>query len=261
MSKCATRFVLGFHNFCGTLNIKYEDESYCISRLVIIWNLVQVTMIVLVNAFIASDKITSEKEFLATVVRAELIALDNFSIFSKMLIDCSTFTIQVLSISLCSIQLWKRGEIRKILNMSNEFILDEESQKKLQKVSTRNVIFSLFYFAVILTLQFIMAMKPSVFSIVVCFIFMNPYLVTTSFLSFMKNYEVFFVLLLKQFRRDLKILLRKSHFDDDHYQSLLRKYQKIYALNKEYKKTFGAQMTLVTCCLGIYLTIDVRFLL
>lgn len=65
-------------------------------------------------------------------------------------------------------------------------------------------------------------------------------------MNFMKNVEIFLTVLLKDLKHDLKVFCTNPNYDDQAYQRMLLKYQKIHDLTEEFNKAFGVQMTVTT---------------
>ena len=255
MSKRALKFVFGFHNYCGFLYLKYRNGRFYTSKLFAFWIILRVVIIITVSIYV-----TKNEDFKSSVFKKELVKLKNISIFTKLLINISSIINLAGTSFLNIICLWKRKQILNLFNKCIEFTLEEQSQKKFQKTSTRNSLLILIYLFLFLSIKFVTQMKYSVSSIFVSAFLTHPLVVILNFLCFMKNSEIFFVLLLEQFERDLKKFSLKIYFNGQLYQKLIRKYQNIYELNKEYGKAFGAQITYMTCCISVLLTLQVNTL-
>ena len=157
-----------------------------------------------------------------------------------------------------SINLWKRNDILEIFTKSVLMMkLDETLQKKFQKCATKNCVFVITYLVIILLMQFFLQMKFSLFSLLMTAARIHPCLVLFNFLCFKKNSEIFFIMLLKQNRKNLKCILRKNCFDQQLYEEIVKRHQNIFDLNKEYLKIFGAQITIVTCFTSLMLITQV----
>ena len=253
MSERALKFVLGFHNYCGILNLEYKNGRFFRSNLFAILNIIRIAILIIIGVCVKTNK-----DFRSTVLRKELATLENFSIFTQILMNFALVTNVILYLFLNIICLWKRGQILNLFNKCIEFTLEEQLQKKFRNISTRNSLLILIYLFLCFFAQLITQMKYSVSSIIVSFILTHPFFVMLNFLCFMKNSEIFFVLLLEQFKNDLEKFSLKNYFDEQFSQKLIRKYQNIYELNKEYRKVFGVQITFMTCCINILLTIQVN---
>ena len=251
-NKCL-RFVLGFHNVCGTLNLKVSESGFSLSHYSIIRNILKIALIIISNAFI-----TVKNDFFNSLVKTEFSSMDYFSVFNIILLFILNLNIIFIALFIISINLWKRNDILEIFTKSVLMMkLDETLQKKFQKCATKNCVFVITYLVLILLKQFFLQMKFSLFSLLMTAALLHPYLVLFNFLCFKKNSEIFFIMLLKQNRKDLKRILRKNCFDRQLYEEIVKRHQNIFELNKEYLKIFGAQITIVTCFTSLMLITQV----
>lgn len=85
----------------------------------------------------------------------------------------------------------------------------------------------------------------------------QPFIVMTSFLSLTKSLERFFVILLKEFKNELRKALELPTVDLAAHRRLTEKYQNIYNLNRRLFNVFGLQITLMTCCVAAVTTLQV----
>lgn len=78
----------------------------------------------------------------------------------------------------------------------------------------------------------------------------------SSFLSFMKMFEIYFHTILKDLNHCLKIAI--NQFEYKRYLELMSRYQECYYLSREYNKVFGFQVTAMSSCVAILSSFQVK---
>ena len=84
-----------------------------------------------------------------------------------------------------------------------------------------------------------------------------PFIVVASFLSFLKTMEIFFLMTLRNFKRQMKMLTNNINFDCEAFNLLTMKYHNMFELNQEFNAVFGNQITVITCCVTTMATFQV----
>lgn len=253
MSKASRRFVLFFNNFSGILCHKYVLNCFKLSPFLVGWNVVQLFLsTVLLLLMFCNQSIMN------LCYKTDITSPIAFSSFSKFLIFFAGFMRNFLGNFLVCKNLLRRNRISNFLNACTEFKINKNSFLKIARRSMRNSCLIFIYYLVIFSSQIAYVINHTLLAFVVCFFVTLAYLAQLSFFVFMKNFEMFFVALLDDFREDLKLFLQKSRFERRIFKNLLSKYQKIYELNHEFNEVFGAQVTAQTCCLSMLMTLEVR---
>lgn len=241
-------------NFCGVLCLKFENGKFKISKLASVLNVIKMPLALLATVLISASE-TLQTEIFSVGIQE----LRDYSLFSKIIVMIIVYLEQLSAFALCSVNSWNRESCSNFMNLLTSFQFDVKFQKTFVETTKRNVLFTLVLTAAVASCQFFAAMKPSVLSCLAYMVLIFPYLVLMGFLTFMKTLEIFFTVLLKDFRHDLKAHRETCVDDVVVFQRLLAKHQKIYDLNEAFNKVFGNQVTVMTYCVVVMSTIQVLF--
>ena len=235
MSKFRVRLIYQFYNFSGLFNFKLQDGKNQVSNITALTNLVKVPIILLLQVLVFHHPI-----FHAEVHSPEALSL----IFSKVV--QAVFIIQKLSASIssilfCWIQVANRHKLKRLINGMMLLKIANEPQSDCMKSCIRDniLIFSIFT-AKTFGLYFVI-FKFSMLSFIVNIISSFLIFQTFVFVSFVKNFENYVLVLMEEFRKDLK------HFSFRRHQKYFERYDEIHDLIRDFQQCFGLQLSVFTC--------------
>lgn len=251
MSAFSNRFVVFFYNVSGIHCIKFEDDHFQISKFLVVSNIVKMFVLF-------STVILVLKDFNLFSDLYQIKALSNYGIsnFSLVLAVVSNLSFLVSTVFIGFIQTLKSNKVLQFLNTCNQICKENIFNNKLEKLIKRNCLLNLIFYLLLasFTISQRTDLKLIFFSIVFILVFSLPQLILFGFLSFLKNFETFFLFLLKNLTSEMKNTLADSGLVEE----LIVKYQSIYRLNNDFNEIFGRQITILTCYLEIAVTIQVR---
>lgn len=252
MSKVPFRSFFTFYNSTGTLSIKSSNHGLKTATPLALFNVLRIPLVSIFTFF----QVTSQ-ELRQAVYKHEFINMEFFSLFTKILLLISSEIIHSTAMLTCIINFWRRAHILRFLQEMFEVTIDDKYVKKLINRWKKDFAIITFIFLTIATLQFLAKLKFVLGSFAVWFLTAQPNIILTSFLSLTKSLERFFVILLKDFKNELRKTLELPTVDFAAYRRLMEKYQKIYNLNRKFRQIFGLQHTLITCCVAAMTTLQV----
>lgn len=198
-------------------------------------------------------------EFTKEITRDEIVSLDNFSVFSIVLMVILSVLVDLSALLLCLVQWFNRREIEKILNQALRFFRFFDSD---QVAELKNRIFKINLVLFIVSIWYI-SLQNSVLNVswkamLSGLFIMYPFFVIINFWIFLKFSELFFISCLRNFYRKVKRLLSNQSCDLQNLETLLVEHHEIYNLSTQFNRVFGAQITIVTCCVSLMTTLHVN---
>lgn len=235
MCKRINRFIFHTWNFTGVFSLKYlDDKTVVLSDKLAVLNLLKTSLALTFSILLTVFPFLRDDTF-----SSEVLELEQYSTFSKVIVFVIVYMEQCTAIVLCLVNFHRRHEICCFLNRFLKFHLSSKTLEKFKKSYFKNFCFLSFIIISICFFQFLAAMSFTAGSFFFFLFFMYPYLAITSFLTFMQFFEVFFLILMKDLKLDLKIGTQETDL-------LLVKHQSIYQIVEEFNNCFGVQMTTVT---------------
>lgn len=254
MSKVSLETFVAFFNFTCILSIKHSSDG---SKMKTLKFLSVFNVLITPSAFFFSIFIMKSQFVRSFLFKNVVSEAKTFSTFSRNLILFSSQHLILTMILISLINLCRRGEILNFIKKISEVELEFSLTSQLQALWKKLFIWLSFLLFIVSLSQFVSKMNVSLLSISSFVLCSYPYIVLTGWMSFLKAFELFFMILLKDFKFQLKIIQTKTAFGFQDYRVLMEKYHKIHALNSELQKVFGTQFTLLTCCVTVMTTLQV----
>lgn len=246
------RLILPVYTKLGILSIKFNGNSWEISKFHTFFNVFKI-FIFHIFMFFFSTII----DFRKSVLKFELTEMNSYSILMRVVI----FLVNQVTVMSVSFFCWKnfikrKAALRMTLLMT-EIEISDRADKRFKKRWTRHAILLLFFFFVMSTVQYFFLMKMNLLSLTIYPIFIYPYLIHTSFISFLRTFELWFVVYLSDYNDRLKFHFEKVNFTFSDYQEMSKRYQKLYEICKAFNSVFGSSVTMLTADLTIVIVLQV----
>lgn len=248
------RLALYFYNFSSILCLKFENRTCKVSKLTTFLNVLKMPSVILLTAFMTFYTPIAE-----VVFQNNLLAMRNYSMFSKFSLLFVLSLRQLSKLILCILQVLQRHDIGRFMNCASTRFLGGNFARQFEKLFIKNLCVFGSLFTVISFLQYFGAFQISFPSLLAELIICYPNLVQFAFISFVKNVESFIIASLKEFQEDLnEILLNpKSKWTTEDAVRLSRRYQEIFNIAEQFNECVGSQITLMTCYFVLMLVLDV----
>lgn len=233
-------------NYSSILCLKYANETFKVSNIQAVLNLLKMPFVSMTVAFIYFHEPLRQLFY-----ASNLVALKDYSPFARISISIDIFLLNHTSYLLCILQVTRRKAIKDFVNSILEKSLEEKYFLKFRKYCIKALIVTSSLFTIYCIVQFVGAVKFSFLSIIVSFVIFFPLLVIASFAIFVKFFENFVIAIMKQFRMDLKIvsnrMLLNHNQNVEDFLRLSRQHQEIYVLVERFNKHLGLQLTSIVC--------------
>lgn len=239
MSAGLHRLGLFYYNFTSILCLNFENGSYNNSSIQAFFNVLKAPFVFIFVLFVASQRTFNDTIFIKTFIN-----LEEFSKFSRISITVIIVIMQGQVILLGILQVLRKYEIFHFIERASAVSLDKKYAKKFVTLCLKRTLTSNFVLLTISIAQFYGSMRISLLSLAVMVICSYPVIVMFSFVTFVISFESFAIVLLKQFKKDLKN--SSTSLNHEIYFKLSQQYQEIFELIREFKKSFGAQLTTIT---------------
>lgn len=249
MSQVSLRLFLSFYNFAGTLSITNSGENFEISKLRAIFNLVKMLLIGVFCIFFMWSK-----PLRLLVFRQDVIYANVWSQFTKTLILVTVFLMQGILIYISFTNFIRKKLILNLVKKMSEFSIGNQYSKELDFRWKKNFSCMRSY-AIITITYFAMNMNFTITSFVCMFTLSHVYWDMACFVSFVKSFEIFLVILLEDFAQEISNASQHKG-----YKKLLKKIKKIHNLNMDFHKIFGDGFTLMTCYIIVTMTTRVNII-
>lgn len=254
MSPGLHRLGLFYYNFSAILCLKFQDGTYNVSSIQAFCNVLKVPLVFAFIVLLALQPSLKAAVFIETFV--DLKAFSRFSVFSITIIIVIT---QFQVIALGIFQFIRKRKILHFVIKAYKITIEEKYLKNFKNICLRRSLRLNLVLILITLVQYYGAMKINLLSLAVVIICGYPTVVMFSFVAFVISFESFLFVLLKQFKKDLKKNL--TSLSHERFLKLSQQYQSIYDIGDEFKKSFGAQLTMITVLYTLCLVLNVIFLI
>lgn len=252
MLKSTFRSILPVYSFLGILSIKCDGNKFTTSRFHAVFNLLKMPLVLIFAFFLIRNEGWREEVF-----RSGYDIQYRGSAFLIFIALVTSEMVQVTSLIICVIFFLRRFKITEFINRASELDIEGKYVEKLTQSWRRNFLLLNCMFWIIAIVQFVTRSQLTLFALVGFSILLHTYIVVPSILSLMKTFETFFLVCLKDFKHRLTVSMEIADFDRKAFHKLIKRYQNIFELNQEFNRLFGAQVTLMTCCVAIMTTFQV----
>lgn len=250
MSKAALQWILPVYNFIGISSVKQVENCFRVSSFFAWLNLIK-----MIFDFIFMFFLFENHEIRAAILKFDIINIKSYSVFAQIIVLTSTQLVKTVSLLICIVQFLKRREIAELMNEVSGFVIDESFSRRLKSAWLRKFIKVSVAFLFTSSILYSTKFKPSLTSALWMITLVYPCLIATSFLSLVSTCKIFLVAFMQDYKNDLSKHLQDASQND--YHRLAVKHQKIVNLSKNINKTFGVQMTLLTCGATVVSTFQV----
>lgn len=244
MSRLVHRFAFHLYNFSSILCLKLENRVCEVSNLAAFVNILKIPFMVLFSFIIATNPVLRD-----TITLESLVVLKDYSTFSRVSIIIAAVQLYLITFIFCVAQSVRRYKVRNFMRNFMEKALDEKYFMKYKSYCFKHSLAFTILILIILVVSFFGSFKRSIWSFFALMVYSYPFVLLTTFTSFVSNFENFVIASLKQFRKDLKqhhslhvSLTREQNFEI--YLELSRKYREIYGLTMQFNDCFGPLITL-----------------
>lgn len=253
MSKVSFGYFIKLFCICGILSIKAENKLKQ-SRIFTVINFIRMPFVILFMIFFFGNPPLRKMVFKTDVIFSNR----NYSTFTKVLIRVSGYLLQVVTFSICFINFWKRNKILDFMRQVQKVEISQTSSARLKKLWRKFTAMFLILWFLVTVENYVTKMRFSFLAIACFLIFTHSYVIVTSFLCFLKAFEMFFMVMLEDFNISLtEELTSQSDFDVDLYHKCLAKYRTIFTSNEKFHEAFGIQMSLMISYVTLMTTIQV----
>lgn len=235
MWSCRYRLYLNSFNFFGVSCFAFDNDKLKISQLHQWLNLLKLPTVLILSILLVSIPSWQHE-----VLNDDIVYLEHYSLFSKILMLVAIYLQQLSAFWLCAVNYYYR---REILNFGNETLstsISDDFRENLRKICLREILIFAALTSILTFIQYLTSSNLKPISLLAHVILLYPYCALMVFKCLMKTYEWLFVIMLQDFRNDLE-----QCEDAIACASLLRKYQKIFNLNQDFNNAFGLQTTIV----------------
>lgn len=258
MLKALHRISFIFYNFSGLFALNFDRGTFRISYFQAFLNIAKLLSTL---SFVAYATILWTTSY--NIFKSALVALPHFSNFSRITLSLSTVFRENIAFFLLILQLTHLRLIKHFMNEALLMTLNEKYLKKFENTCLRHFAILSGFLTVNLVVKYFSVMNPSILSFTIFASYMYPGLTIMSFVSFVKIFENFIVVSLKEFRYDLHQMNHLSKLSsctaNEKISKLAVKYDKIFKFVESFADTFGTQLTVVICCMTAVLVFCVRF--
>lgn len=227
------------NNIAGITCIKFPNRNrWKESKFLKNYSLTKIIIIILILPII-----TFSTEVRKVILKPDVLNLKYFSPLTRIVLITSVQYFNVCGVIILIIHYARRKQVIKFIKIIDEFNLQDESRKKLQKLQILNTILSFGLFTLGNLLRLFRLMKSDQFiSYLIWLILFQPHLAILSILSFFANFQQFIIIALKEVHENLeKFVINKKNLEK-HLTNLI----KIENFLANFEKIFGPQLTLIT---------------
>lgn len=246
MSSFSIRCALNFYNFFSISNLKLRNGKFEVSYVLTLLNIVVLPVSLVVSHFVTEY---SDIELYSEEVNAARV-----SKFSKISSQFLAIYYLAHSIFFYLIQIVNRHKISRLVNRAADMKLKTNFLNKFKKNCIWKSFLISFALLSLITVQITTIVKISIASFIIVVVLSYKVIVPFAFMSFVVNFEQFFVALLEEFRSDLK------QYNPKNYQKHMKRFQEIYDLIEEFQSCFKHQFTATICAFLLNCVTTVSFL-
>lgn len=257
MPKPTLRLLIPLYTYFGILSLKLHESSFTLSPFFTCFNVARVPI-----SFVFYYFLLTNQRLRNHILRQDIIGSIYFSTFEKSIILISAQLIQFVTLLICTLQFFKRREIRNFMDQICKVKLSPKLSRKLLTLWKRHFVLFFCLGVFVSTVQLSTNLKSNLLS-VLSFVFLCcPYFLIASFMSFTKSFEYIFISFMQDFRIELIGILKNSrcNFADrvNAFSDLSKKYQNIFELILKFNRIFGLQLTAMTSCVAAMTIFQVR---
>lgn len=243
MSNRTHQFILLVNNFSGISFFSYNRKRLRISRPMIIFTILNNFIINIAVLFLFTQESFMERYFVSE------ISSISASIFSKLLVLVGSGSFYLVSAVICISHILKRHQVLDFFKDCIALAQTIDNFCDLEKVFRRNLILIIAYISVMLVGATSVLIQKFWIAVGFCYATVLPYAVMLCFLNFVKMAELFFSVCLKIFRNNLKLFRESDLNNQSKCPELILQYDKLFTLNRNFNKTFGFSLSIMTSCL------------
>lgn len=252
MSSRFFRISLIICNFLGILCFKFERNQFRLSKLAVVMNIFVMPVVLFSTILIRNSESIQNKIYIT-----EVLEFESYSTLSIIVVEVMVY---VELFTACALSVFNFRQQKLLLNFMNrlaEFSMHLKYQRKFEKLFRRCFSTALGVALFVSIFQFYGFLKVSFLGLLASTVLFYPYMVILGTMTYLKSFELFLVMILKNFKMELKSSNR-SRSDSDSYQIMMRKYQKIYEFAEEFNMVFGCQTTILVANMSLTLTLEVN---
>lgn len=253
MSNELRNSVFRAYSLLGVLSVKVRQKQVEVSKCFAHFNTLKPIVVLIFTLALMRDP-----TFRRRLMKNDQAMSMLYSNFSKVLIVTTSQINQLTTLLICLTNFWRQHQIRDFLNEAAELKLDDKCALKFKNFWRKHLTLMTILFFLIAGTQFVTKINLSILSSFYFSILLYPYFFITAFLSFLKTFEYFFTVCLKDFKHALQMCLSNPVLSSSSYHELTQKYQKMFELCESFNKVFGLQVTLTTCCVSVMTTFQVN---
>lgn len=254
MSKRVVQNCLLVCNFLGITSLQLStNEQFELSKSTALLNIIKMPFVLATSLSLSLYLPLRDIAF-----NTELSELNSYSKFSVLIMMAFVYLDQVTSLILSYLNVYKWKNFADLANRLIKLSVHEKCQQKFLNILTMQIRFIVVLITFIMISQFTACMNMSFASFFFFCILNYSYLVNVGSMTLIKVFGTFLVVLLEDFKGELKSRLMKQELRLENASNMMKTYQNIYELNEEFHKTFGMQMTLLACSITTITTLQVN---
>lgn len=257
MTNSTLHSIFRLYSFLGIFSVtkNRKTNGFKTSQYHAVFNAFKMPLVIILAAFFIKNP-----ELMNTVFKDDILNSPTYSGFLKFIVLVTQQIVQINSFFICLLQFLRRERITKLLNQMNEIELEEKFSMQFKTRWRKSFVWISSLFWIISCIQYNSRARFTFPSFLGFVIFSHSYVVMSTFLNFMKTFEMFVQICLKDFENQIMLAMdRDSRFDFKTYRQLLLKHKKIFELSREFNNVFGMQVTTMSCCVAILLSFQVIF--
>lgn len=240
------------YNVLGILSLRSYKKSFKVSKLLAWFNVTKICLV-----YFLTFALLTNQQLRRIIFNFNMSDSKIYSLFVQFTSFASNQIPKIVALLLCLVQFKKRQEISDFFNQMNVVKFGEDLSKKLRSLFWTYLMWRLLIFTAITTAQFAAKFKFSTIACVYAFTLLYPHIILGSTESILIFFENFLVIYLQDLRYTLESNLSKTVFDTEMFEKLAINCEKIFALNESFHKSFGNQLTIMTCSATILTTLQV----
>lgn len=250
MSRISLDQFVPFYNLFGILSIKKANNEWRVCRTLAFVNVARIPLAICVTVLLTVNRDLLESTFKLFMESSEV------SHFTKAINMVQMILVHGVTLSISILGFSRRLKILRFVQRISELEIDQKFSLKLLLLWKNHFTTTSILFLIVTITQIVSNLKMSLTSILLFLCILSPYVLLSGFLSIVKDFEIFFAIMLQDFTENLQRFLASSNFDA-RTCCLMKKYHRIYDLNKEFQKLFGLQLTILTGYVTMWTTIMV----
>ena len=232
------RKILAFNNFAGVCFIKItKNNEWKDSKIFRIYGFLKTFLVICgLSAFIFS------KEFKAKMFNKEAVELNQYSKFSRIILQVAVQCFYLCGIVITFIQYFRRKQVMLFLKAITEFDLSKSSKIKLVKSCITSLIINIGITAITVLIRNLKILKNDYLpSYILWFLSTQLYLILTAIFAFFCNFQEFIIIALKEVEENI----HDSFCDLKSFENSLINLIKIENFLEVFERNFAFQLTIV----------------